>query len=425
MSESDVYLSLENVESWSGRTVPQRGQELFSGQVLRFNSDDILFGKLRPYLAKVTRPSYSGVCVGEFLVFRCNRDLIEPSFLEALMRSVPMIDLINSSTYGAQMPRASWDFIRDIPVAMPPLDEQRLIVRYLDHHGRKVNAFIRAKRRLIALLTEQKQAIIHQAVTRGLDLTVPLKPSGIDWLGDIPEHWELRRIASISSHLGNGFVGPTRDILKPNGVPYLQSLHVKNGEIRFAKPYFVSSEWLDGYARIRLKAGDVVVVQTGDIGQVAEISPKFEGAGCHALIIVRTDEQLMIGAFLSLLLRSRFGYNSLRRVQTGALHPHLNCTWVREIPVPVPSLPEQRGIAAYLETAVSCTDQLIASSRKQVSLVEEYRARLIAEVVTGKLDVRRAAANMPLDVDFDEPGDEGDEDALDQIDEDMTNDVEL
>jgi type I restriction enzyme, S subunit len=190
MGSQDVYIALENIESWTGRVRPQHGQGLFTGQVKRFRSNDVLFGKLRPYLAKVTRWRTDGVCVGELFVLRPRDRCVIPAFLELLLRSKNTIDVINSSTFGAKMPRADWQFVGNLKINFPPPDEQAAIVRFLDHANRKIDGFIRAKRKLIGLLNEQKQVIIHQAVTRGLNPDVPLKPSGIPWLGDIPKHWE-------------------------------------------------------------------------------------------------------------------------------------------------------------------------------------------------------------------------------------------
>jgi type I restriction enzyme S subunit len=213
-------------------------------------------------------------------------------------------------------------------------------------------------------------------------------------------------VASFCPKITNGWVGPTRDILRDTGIPYIQSLHIKSGEIRFRRKYFVAAEWLAAHPKIRLLRGDVVVVQTGDIGQVACVTDEFDGAGCHALIIIRTDQRVVVGKFLDLVLRSRYGYESLKSVQTGALHPHLNCTWVREIFVPVPPIPEQEEILRSVGEATKNLDIALASAEREIALLREYRTRLIADVVTGKLDVREAAARLPEEAPEVEPLDE-------------------
>ena len=110
------------------------------------------------------------------------------------MRSKPVIDAIDASTFGAKMPRANWDFIGNLRLPIPPLTEQAAIVQYLYAADQRIRAYVSAKERLIALLEEERQAVIHQAVTRGLDPNVKLKTSGVEWLGDVPEHWDVARV---------------------------------------------------------------------------------------------------------------------------------------------------------------------------------------------------------------------------------------
>jgi len=196
--DSDLYIALEHVESWTGHLSQSGSDVSFDSQVKRFRSGDVLFGKLRPYLAKVTRPTSDGVCVGEFLVLRPRVPNATAPYVEQLLRSKPIIDAINCSTFGAKMPRADWQFVGGMAVTLPPLPEQTAIVRFLDHADRRIRRYIRAKQKLIGLLEEQKQAIIHRAVTRGLDPDVRLKDSGVEWLGKVPEHWEVRRVKSLS-----------------------------------------------------------------------------------------------------------------------------------------------------------------------------------------------------------------------------------
>jgi len=125
----DVYVALEHVESWTGRVLSTDNHTTFDSQVKRFRRDDVLFGKLRPYLAKVARLPRAGVCVGEFLVLRTRVGASEPAFVENILRSKPVIDVINSSTFGAKMPRADWSFIGNLALAFPSLPEQSAIVR--------------------------------------------------------------------------------------------------------------------------------------------------------------------------------------------------------------------------------------------------------------------------------------------------------
>jgi type I restriction enzyme, S subunit len=381
-----------------------------SAQYTPIRKGDILFAASGETIDDIGRSAENLIegdarCGGDVIVFRANCEVV-PEFLG----------------YACDSPASKWQKARMgrgftvvhiyagelkyLTVAIPPLPEQTAVVRFLNYADRRIRRYVRTKKKLIKLLEEQKQSIIQRAVTQGLRTNARWRASGVEWLGDVPEHWEVRRIASFSPKITNGWVGPTRDILRESGVPYIQSLHIKRGAIRFVRKYFIGAEWLAARPKIRLQRGDVVVVQTGDIGQVACVPEEFDGAGCHALIIIRTDERVIEGRFLDLVLRSPYGYESLKSMQTGALHPHLNCTWVREIFIPVPPLSEQREILQYIADATKSLDEPLIRSEREIALIREYRSRLIADVVTGKVDVCTAAASLPQEAPEAEPLDE-------------------
>jgi len=218
------------------------------------------------------------------------------------------------------------------------------------------------------------------------------KPSGIDWAGSIPEEWDVRRIATLATKITNGFVGPTRDILVNEGVRYLQSLHIKDNKIVFHKEYFVEPEWSTAHSKSILKEGDVVVVQTGDIGQVACVPKEFEDCNCHALIIVSPREGKLCGRFLAQFLNSKVGFDELKRIETGALHPHLNCGLLRDVRFPFPPIGEQVAIADFLDSETAKLDTLLAKKRELIEKLKEKRSALISRTVTRGLPPEAARA---------------------------------
>jgi type I restriction enzyme S subunit len=284
------------------------------------------------------------------------------------------------------------ELLGDIQCPLPSYSEQAAIAAFLDRETAAIDALVEEQRRLIGLLKEKRQAVISHAVTRGLDPTAPMKNSGVEWLGDVPAHWEVRRVGSVSTKITNGYVGPTRDILVEDGVRYLQSLHIKQNKISFNTPYFVEKAWSEDHAKSILKTGDTLIVQTGAIGQVAVVPPEFAGCNCHALIIVSPQESRLCGDWLSWMLNSDFGYHSLLSIQTGALHPHLNCGNVKDLFVPVPPLQEQAEIVAYINEKAASLTALSKEAEAIISLLQERRAALISAAVTGKIDLRSAAA---------------------------------
>lgn len=216
------------------------------------------------------------------------------------------------------------------------------------------------------------------------------KDSGVEWLGEVPNDWDILSIARVSNKITNGYVGATRDIFFDSGIRYLQSLHIKNNNINFHTPYYVSESWSNEKSKSILKEGDVLIVQTGDIGQVAAVTKEFEGCNCHALIIVSGTEKIS-GFYLAWLLNSNYGRQTLKSIQTGALHPHLNCGAIKDIKIPLPDIDIQNKITSFLDHETTKIDHLIEKQQQLIELLKEKRQAVISHVVTKGLD-----PNVPM-----------------------------
>ena len=169
-NEDEITLALENVESWSGRYADAGPDVQFDSQLKRFQVGDVLFGKLRPYLAKVALPNRPGLCVGEFLVLRPREDVLLPEYLWMLLRSPTVIDVISASSFGAKMPRTAWRFVGGMRLPVPPLDEQAAIAEYLDEKIAVIDAAIAGTSRLIDLVQQYRSSLIHHVVTGKRDV---------------------------------------------------------------------------------------------------------------------------------------------------------------------------------------------------------------------------------------------------------------
>lgn len=186
------YVGLEHIESWTGRHIEPDTPIQPDGLSNIFAPNDVLFGKLRPYLAKVLHAQHSGVCTAEALVLRPR--LVEPRFLSYYILNRDLISVVDGSTYGSKMPRANWEFIGNLPALIPPLNEQRAIAAFLDRETARIDALIAKKMRLTELLAEKRIAVIGHAVTKGLSTDVLTKPSGVPWLGRVPDNWKVHRL---------------------------------------------------------------------------------------------------------------------------------------------------------------------------------------------------------------------------------------
>ena len=284
-----------------------------------------------------------------------------------------------------------------LPVLVPPLPEQAAIVRYLDHVDRRIRRYVSAKRKLIALLEEEKQAVINQAVTRGLDPNVRLKPSGVEWLGDVPAHWEVRKVSQIFS-IGSGTTPPTDQPEYYGGqIPWVTTSELRESVLTSTKKT-VTREALRAFPTLRIyPTGSIAVAMYGaTIGRLGILgTPATVNQAC----CVFSDSKGMEPRFWFYWLQSR--RHHLVAMGYGGGQPNLSQELLRALRVPTPSLDEQLAIVEHLDEATAHIDARIDRPRRQIELIQEYRTRLVADVVTGKLDVREVAAQLP-----DEGGDQ-------------------
>ena len=331
------------------------------------------------------------------LVLRESYDPTYQTYLHATLYAIGLNNRSIKQTTGIQNIDAS-SYLSEL-VGVPPLHEQAAIVRYLDHADRRIRRYVDAKRKLIALLEEEKQAIVNHAVTRGLDPNVPLKPSGVDWLGDVPEHWEVRRAK---------FCYREADERSTTGAEELMSVsHITGVTPRKKTVTMFLAESNMGYKLC--KRGDIVIntmwaymAALGVARQNGLVSPSY---GVYRPL---NNERLNHDYIDSLLRTEIYRANYLIR-STGITSSRLRLypDSFLDIPLLCPSRPEQDAIVESLDRATAATNAATARAHRQIDLIEEYRTRLIADVVTGKLDVREAAARLPDEPDDQDPLEEG------------------
>ena len=370
VSEGDLCLALEHVESWTGKYKEAGPDESLDSQTKRFMPDDVLFGKLRPYLAKVARPNREGICVGEFLVLRADSNSMIPNYLEQLILSKPVIEAINSSTFGAKMPRTDYQFIGNMHIPLPPLPEQRAIADYLDHQTALTDSLIAKKQRMTELLSERRQSIITHAVTKGLDPQAPTRQSGIQWIGDIPQHWKvmlLKRITRIKSG-----VSLPESFDKELG---RYEVYGANGVIGFSDEFLIQQPTL-------------IVGRVGTSGAV-NIAPACTWISDNALMLTELPRNIAFNWLGYVLSCMRLEMLAEKNAQPIITATNLS---KQHIPVP-PPLAEQRAIADYLDRETSLMDALTEKLNRQIELLAERRQSLITHAVTGKIDIRDH--NMP------------------------------
>ena len=312
---------------------------------------------------------------------------------------------------------------------MPPFSEQAAIVRYLDHADRRIWRYIRAKQKLITLLEEQKQALIHQVVTGKVDIRTgqpypAYKPSGVEWLGDVPEHWEMQRLRNTSEMRVSNVDKHTKDEEQPVRLCNYVDVY-KNDRIRSGMAFMRATATTDEIERFRLRSGDVLITKDSeawnDIGVPALVEDTQDDivSGYH-LALLRPFLERVDGGFLFRALQSTAVAYQFHVEANGVTRYGLSHSAIKSVWLPLPPLAEQAAIVRYLDKATADTDSAIDRARRQIELLREYRTHLIADVVTGKLDVREAAARLPDEVEEPEPLDETD--ALTEGEEEPTDD---
>ena len=309
---------------------------------------------------------------------------------------------------GATVESIEHELLANAQVPLPPLPEQSAIVRFLDHVDRRIRRYIRAKQKLVKLLEEEKQAVIHRAVTRGLDPDVRLKPSGVEWLGQVPLHW---CVASLRFRYEQ-CLGKMVDAKKASGrypIPYLRNVDVRWDEIN-TRDLPVIDVPLHERDRYCVRVGDLLVCEGRHLGRSAFWNGQIDVCGFQkALHRLRPlDPERDIPRYLFYCMRLAYIRDAFGRNKIDNTIPHLTGEMLRAHRFAFPPVDEQRAIAAYLDSELARIQSGAGCARSEISLLREYRTRLIADVVTGKLDVREAAARLPDEAEEPEPLEEED-----------------
>ena len=338
--------------------------------------------KMKAWQGSYGISKHDGIVSPAYFIFKINE--VTGDYFHVAARSKTYVPFFTQASDGVRI--GQWDLsqtrMREIPFLVPPLPEQTAIVRYLDHADERIRRYVSGKQKLIRLLEEEKQAVIHRAVTRGLDPNVRLKPSGVEWLGDMPVHWEMRRLRSLANITTGG-----------------QDTVNQRDDGKY--PFFVRSQTVE---RIDTWSFDGEAVLTaGDgvgVGKVFHyVNGKFD---YHQRVYKFSDFSAVFGKFFFHYFRALLRFEVLQGTAKSTVDS-LRLPMLQNFPVALPPLSEQTAIVRYLDKATANIDTAISRTRRQIELLQEYRTRLIADVVTGKIDVREAVANLPDEVNAPEP----------------------
>ncbi len=300
------------------------------------------------------------------------------------------------------------------PVSFPPLEEQAAIVRFLDWSNGRIERAIRAKRKVIALINEQKQAIIHRAVTRGLDPSVPLKPSGIPWLGDIPAHWPIRRLKHCTTRIEQGWSPQCDAQPAADGEWGVMKVGCVNKDFFNAAQNKKLPSFLRPEPSLEIRDGDILVsrANTRELLGLAALAenPRRNLMLCDKLFRFRALPNCFNSRFLVYALRCKTSRSQIEISTNGASSSMQNIGQgvLRNLWMILPPVDEQCKIVTTIKNQTAAIDTTLQRIEREVDLMLEYRTRLVTDVVTGKLDIREAAKNLPAGSTLELPVDEAD-----------------
>ena len=301
-----------------------------------------------------------------------------PSYFCSLFKSQRFLFLLSFCVTGIREGQnINFNMLRQMKMPLPKPQQQKQIASFLDVKCAQINRLTQKKKRLISLLKEYKQAVIHQAVTRGLDPNVPLKPTGVEWLGDIPEHWKVRRLKFMCRNLNE------QTSEKQSGEVYIALEHVESWTGRVSLP----NEEVSFESQVkRFQFGDVLFGKLRPY--LAKVTmPQLAGVCVSEFLVLRANEAVS-PPFLEHKLRSKCVIDLINSSTFGAKMPRADWTLMGNLKFAYPPVVEQQKILEHIGKKCVKTDQSITRAEREIELMNEYRTRLISDVVTGQIDVR-------------------------------------
>ncbi|GEO27949.1 hypothetical protein AAC03nite_37340 [Alicyclobacillus acidoterrestris] len=363
-----------------------------------FRDGDVLLAKITPCFENGKTALVHGLKNGigfgstEFHVLRA-RENMDRSYLAYVVRSRAFRAFGEAAMIGAAgQKRVPESFVSEFRQPFPPFDEQQAIASFLDHQTTKLDQLVEKKQRLIELLQEKRQALITQAVTKGLDPNVLMKDSGIPWLGEVPAHWDIVKTSRVAVSIQTGPFGSQLHAVDyvDDGIPVINPSHLVDGDIVPDPACAVSPATKQRLSRHELMSGDIVFARRGEIGRCALVTEAAEGflcgTGCFRL---RLNSEIVNPAFVALSFSTPWMRDLLLIQSVGSTMDNLNTGILASTPVLIPPLSEQHRIVQRVCEISEAINRATRKLERQVALLNEYRQTLITAAVTGQIDVRQ------------------------------------
>lgn len=390
------FVGLEDVESGTGALAsPLDKLSLRTTENYTvFKKGDILFGKLRPYLAKSFRADFRGAASTDLLIIQSNPSYLLPEFLHWMTLSAPFVAWAEATSYGVKMPRTTWEALSEFPVPVASLQEQRRIAAYLDTVTQKIDEAVGKNRTAVELLSERRASLTTRLLLRGSgthDLISDHR--AFRYLNAIPHDWELVDLRWLDVSVQTGPFGSQlhADEYVPGETPVINPAHIQAGELRPTEDSAVDEEVANRLSRHKLEPGDLVLGRRGEMGRVARVPEHGRGWLCGTgSLRLRVSDQRISSAYLAEYLRLLAIKRYLELQSVGSTMDNLNEAILRSVPVALPPRAEQQEILTRLDHRLTQLADLTLQLDQQRDLLHERRQALITAAVTGQVDVTAA-----------------------------------
>jgi type I restriction enzyme S subunit len=351
---------------------------------------DVLLARSGATVGKafIYRKEWGTACFAGYLIrCRCNQKILIPDFFFYYTQSIDYWSQIYAGSIQATIQNFSGEKYGEISISIPPKSQQFYIVNYLDRETTQIDNLIAAKEQMLTLLEEKREALISHAVTRGLDPNVSFKRSGLDWLGDIPEHWEVGKLGykfSVKARLG--WKGLKAEEYVDKGYIFLATPNIKNKEIDFENVNYINAERYFESPEIMLEVGDILVVKDGStLGIISLVQFLPSPATVNSSIAVLRAKDKLESNFFYYFFTANYTQNVIQRLKDGQGVPHLFQADLKKFNIMIPPLKEQKQICDYLDVETAKFDGLLAAIKQSITLLKERRSALITAAVTGQI----------------------------------------
>lgn len=377
MEITDRKLSASSSDDWSNYR--------------RVDKGNIVYNKMRLWQGAIGLSAYKGIVSPAYVVLKSVRE-ISGQFYEYFFKTPVFVSEAGRYSQGLcdDMNSCRYEDFKNAKIIFPPLDEQQAITAFLDRETARIDALVNVKTHFIELLREKRQALITHAVTKGLDPNVKIKDSGVNWLGQLPEHWKVSKLgyeAWVRARLG--WKGLKAEEYVDDGFVFLATPNIKGLHIDFENVNYIDEIRFKESPEIQIAIGDVLLAKDGStLGTVNVVRVLPRAATVNSSIAVITPQKNVCGLYLYYLFKSSYLENTIQMIKGGMGVPHLFQADLIKFGIPVPPLEEQILICDYLDHATTRIDALITKTERSIELLKEHRSAIITAAVTGQIDLR-------------------------------------